>query len=627
VAQRRWPRSTRDDRLAAPAKNRHVHDLIRHHRRSCPRARTRRRGALKESSLLASHLRLISLVAALALTPVAHARESLAVAAPFEVGESPDGNYLAALVAGAERDTLASATYFREALRADPRNPQLIERAFVAALSNGNFADVFPLAERLLARDGNNGLARLALGVRALKAHRWADARAQLSRGGSGVQRDITSTLLMAWSWAGQGDTRRAVALADSLRDDSTAVFRDYHAALIFKLAGDDADALKRITSAYGAEKGTLRLVDAYARIQNAAGDHNAARDAYLAFDQLIPHHPLVTAALADIKAGAPLQPVVKNAEQGAGEVLYGLGAAGGRQGDELAAMIYLRLALFLAPQNGLATVTLADIYERVKQNEAAIDVYESVPQSSPLRQNADIQMGLTLDALGKSDQAIAHLQALVDEHPKDVEALTTLGNLQRARKDFAKAAATYTRAIDQSGPADRNSWPLFYFRGISRERDKKWPLAEADFKQALALFPDQPLVLNYLGYSWVEQGIHLDEALTMLRKAVELRATDGYVVDSLGWAYFKLGRFDDAARELEKAIELKASDPVINNHLGDAYWRVGRKLEAHFQWNHARDLKPEPDDLAEILKKIDNGLPELDKPAAADAETKKNGG
>ena len=147
--------------------------------------------------------------------------------------------------------------------------------------------------------------------------------------------------------------------------------------------------------------------------------------------------------------------------------------------------------------------------------------------------------------------------------------------------------------AFEQSKKPATAIWPLYYFRGISYERQNQWPPAEADFKHALDLYPDQPLVMNYLGYSWVDQGVHLDQAFPMLRRAVELRPTDGYIVDSLGWADYKLGHYDEAVKKLERAVDLKPGDPVIQDHLGDAYWQVGRKLEAHFQWNHARDLDP----------------------------------
>jgi Flp pilus assembly protein TadD len=568
--------------------------------------------------------------AAVALLPIgAQARDNPVVAAPFEVGDSPAGNYLAALIAGVERDTLAAATFFREALRYDPRNPRLLDHAFVAAVSNGNMAESFGFAKQLVARDPSNSLAHLALGVKAVKERKWTEARTQFLKGTGTAshERDLTSTLLTAWAYAGAGDTKKALETVDKLHDSNFAVFRDYHAALIADVGNNVPEATKRFKAAYAVDKNTLRLVDAYARFMARHGDRDEAVKAYQGFNQLLPNHPIVISALADLKAGKPLEPFVRTAEQGAAEVLYGLGAAGGRQGDELAAMIYLRLALYLTPQDGLVIVALADLYERIKQYERAIDVYNLVPENDPLRTTADIQTGDILETLGKSDEASKYLTQIAADHPKDEDALSALGNLQRAHKDFAAAAATYTKALALAPAPDKASWPLYYFRGICYERAKDWPKAEADFREALRLFPDQPLVLNYLGYSWIDQGKNLDEAFQMLRKAVELRPTDGYIVDSLGWAYYKLGRYDDAVKELERAVDLKPADPVINDHLGDAYWRVGRKLEAHFQWNHARDLGPEPEDKDKILDKIEHGLPDEQKPAAADAEPSKSGG
>jgi tetratricopeptide (TPR) repeat protein len=326
---------------------------------------------------------------------------------------------------------------------------------------------------------------------------------------------------------------------------------------------------------------------------------------------------------LADLAAGKPLAPVIRNAKDGAAEALYGLGGAGTRQGDELAALIYLRLALFLRPDHDLAAVTVANLFEDLKRNDEAIRAYQLVPASSPMRESAEIQAGLELESIGRADDAMARLREIVAAHPNDWEAWSALGSLQRSAKKFEEAAASYDKAIELVGTPDRSSWTLFYFRGICFERAKQWPKAEADFKKALELFPDQPMVLNYLGYSWVDQGVNLEEAFKMLRRAVDLRPSDGYIVDSLGWAHYKLGHYAEAAEELEKAIDLKPADPVVNDHLGDAYWRVNRRIEARFQWNHARDMQPEPEDLPNILKKIEFGLPDepsKDAPAAPPA-------
>jgi tetratricopeptide (TPR) repeat protein len=571
---------------------------------------------------------LAALAIACAAPQVGHAlaREGgnpLSVPRSFEVGASLSGNYLAAIVAGSERDTLAASTFFREALRDDPNNLDLIDRAFVAALANGNMPEAASLAPRVIAHDKNNGLAHLTKGIDLFKNRRYAAARAEFAKGGGERRQDITTTLLTAWTYAGAKDTRKALQLLDKLNDEPFVVFRDYHAALIADLGGDKAEAEKRFKSAYSAEKNTLRLVDAYARFLANRGQRDEAKKIYEGFNEVAPNHPIIMAGLAALNEGKPLPPFVRTPDDGAAEVLYGLGAVGGRQGDELASLIYLRLSLALAPENALAIITLGDVYERMKQEEAAIDLYDSVPKDNPLRVNADVQAALILETIGKSKEATEHLAAVVAANPKNQEALTALGNLQRSRKLFGDAAATYTRVLELQ-PNDKSQWLIYYYRGISNERRKDWKAAESDLKKALELNPDQPLVLNYLGYSWVDQGVNLDEAFKMLRRAVDLRQRDGYVVDSLGWAYYRLGRYDDAVRELERAIDLKPSDPVINDHLGDAYWRVGRKLEAQFQWNHARDLGPDPDDLPKILDKIKNGLG--DTPALANASGKSGG-
>jgi tetratricopeptide (TPR) repeat protein len=546
----------------------------------------------------------------------AQAREAVDISSPFEVSESPAGNYLAARVAEFEHDTLAASTFFRESLRSDPQNVDLVQRAFVAALANGDMVESFVLAQKVLARDPHNSSARLALGVRDLKLKSYAAARKELSAGVTGKQRDLTAVLLSAWSQIGSGDVKKALAQVDSLNEPSFAVFRDFHAGLMLDAAGRTEEANKRLAAAYATDKATLRLVDAYARNLSQLGKADEAKAVYQAFDKIQPRHPMVQAALAELDAGKKLEPMVKDASGGGAEVLYGLGAyglgtAGARQGDEIAAIIFLRLALALQPDHVLALDTLGEAYGRLKQYEAAIEVYDQTPEASPMRVNADIHVALLLDALGKSDEASKRLKGIVAEHPNSAEALSALADLERSRKDFVGSADAYTRVLGLTGAGEKTQWAIYYFRGVDYERAKQWDKAEADFKKALDLYPEQPLVLNYLGYSWVDQGLHLDEAFKMLRRAVELQPEDGYIVDSLAWAHYKLGHYDEAVKLLERAIELKPGDPVINDHLGDAYWRVGRKLDAEFQWNHARDLNPDPEEMPKILGKIEKGLSE----------------
>src|SRR5271168_930145 len=309
---------------------------------------------------------------ALLATGLASAGAAQTDSSALQIGDTQEGNYLSALVAGSDRDTAAAAVYFREALRADPRNPDLIERAFAAALADGDVSDSFSLADRLVQRDPTNSLARLTLAVRAISSGQYPAARVQLGAGEAGRARDVTTTLLAAWSYAGGFDLHHALEALDHVREPSLVVYRDYHAGLIADLLGDAPEAQRRMKAAYDADKNTLRLVDAYARFLARHNDIEGAKKVYTDFDQLVPHHPLVVSALADLAAGKPLAPVIRNAKDGAAEALYGLGGAGTRQGDELAALIYLRLALFLRPDHDLAAVTVANLFEDIKQGEAS---------------------------------------------------------------------------------------------------------------------------------------------------------------------------------------------------------------------------------------------------------------
>jgi tetratricopeptide (TPR) repeat protein len=550
----------------------------------------------------------------------------------FRAANSESGNYLSAIVANADHDSAAAAQYYGEALRADPRNLVLIERAFAASIASGQVRDAYGLADRIVAREPTNSLARLALAVRAFANGQYPGARAQIAAGDAGRARDVTSLLLTAWAYAGAGDLRRALESVDKITDPNIGVFRDYHAALIADALGDPAEALRRFKLAYAKDSQTLRLVDAYGRFLARHDDIPGAKKVYASFLAKSPDHPVIRAALAEIASGKPVTALVRNPKDGAAEALYGLGGAGaGRQGDEIASLIYLRLALAIRPDLDFAAVSVANLLADMKRGPEAVAAYLAVPKASPLAETAQIQAAIEYDGLDQNAKGLKLLQQVVVDHPDDPEAWSALGSLQRSAKDFAAAAKSYDKAIALLPAPDKAHWVLYYFRGIAYERTHQWPKAEADFKEALRLFPDEPMVLNYLGYSWVDQGVNLEEAFKMLRRAVDLKPTDGYIVDSLGWANYKLGHYEEATRDLERAVELKPVDPVVNDHLGDAYWRVGRKIEAHFQWNHARDFGPEPDDLKKILEKIKDGLPAA--PPAADAkaqpspESKKTGG
>jgi Flp pilus assembly protein TadD len=662
----------------------------------------------------------------LARFSVGTALAGLLFVAPIEISAQPGnptqdfsgftaaGSYLAARHAGLERDAIAAAGFYRDALRRDPKNGELLDRAFLSLLVGGDVDGAVKLAERVLQVDKSDRVARLVLGVSGLKHKHFPAARRDLAQSVRGPITDLTATLLSAWSQYGGGDVKGAVATIDKLQGpDWYAIFKDLHAGMILDAAGQESEAGKRLEQAYKLDSSALRVVEAYGSWLSRNGRADDAKKVFADFNKSVPNHPLVMQALAVLNAPAPhevtpvvervelpagtrlavgargeqvrrVQSIIKlkpdgvfsqqmrravrefqernglpvdgmvgmktaeklnaaigggtvahkgelprlvaSADEGAAEALYGLGASLGRRGGEDLGLVYLQLALYLQPDHPLALLSLADLYESLKKPELAIKAYERIPQTSPLHRNAAIQMATDLDALDRADEAEKHLIALVKEFPDDQEAIMALGNVQRGHKKFAECADTYSKGVKALGTPEKANWVLFYFRGICYERSKQWPQSEADLKKALELFPDQPQVLNYLGYSWIDQGVHLDDGMAMIKKAVQQRPDDGYIVDSLGWAYFKLGNYDEATKQLERAIELKPEDPTINDHLGDAYWRIGRTLEARFQWAHARDLKADPEDLPKILDKLKNGLPDETSSQADKAPVKKDG-
>ena len=265
---------------------------------------------------------------------------------------------------------------------------------------------------------------------------------------------------------------------------------------------------------------------------------------------------------------------------------------------------MFVRLALGLESDNPTALFSLGQLLSERAREDLAINVYRQIGSDTPYSWYARLSIADALHGQEKIDEAVGILQAMADERQERSDVMRTLADLFRIEKQFEEAIEAYGEAFArEDGEAD---WRLHYTRGIALERAEQWERAEADFLAALALEPDQPLVLNYLGYSWVEQGVELERAKAMIETAVSKRPEDGYITDSLGWVLFRLGDYEGAVVHLERAVTLEPGDPVINDHLGDAYWLVGRKLEARYQWLRALSLEPDAEVEADIRLKLD---------------------
>ncbi len=563
---------------------------------------------MRMNKALSAACRLLALFLAVFLSLLAPAAAATDDQIQFR---SLSGAYLAARIADAGKDIGSAAAFYRAAQKADPDNIRLLERAVILTAANGDIDMALELSKRLVKDVPDSRVARLLRAVFAIRGKTYASAIGEIEKSSNGVLAKLTNALITAWAQYGQGDAGKALATIDTVEGDAWyEPFKLLHGGHIAMAAGDTDEGLKRLRQAFERDRNAVRIAEAYARALAQSGQSDEAATILEDFVTRFPDNALVRAALVEIEAGGTTNAAIRTPAQGVAEALTGLGAAIGQEGGLELSALYIRAGLFLEPDiaGGLAALTLANILDSNGLGEDAIAVLETIDGDAPFRSLGLLRAAIALDRIDRTEDAERAFKESISRDPDDVQIYIAYGNMLRGRERYAESSDLYSEAVERIGTPIRSNWTLFYFRGITYERSQQWDKAEADFKKALELFPEQPLVLNYLGYSWVDMGMNLEPALDMIRKAVELRPNDGYIVDSLGWAYYRLGRFDDAASELERAVSLRADDPVINDHLGDAYWQTGRILEAQFQWRHARDLGAKPPELILIEKKIEAG-------------------
>ena len=522
------------------------------------------------------------------------------------------GDYLSARLAASQHDLPEAAKLYRQSLADDPNNAELLGHAFLYTAAAGDVGQAATFAARMIKSEPDNRGARLALAVDAMKHGDYGAARMQVAQSGKGPFTALTLSLIDAWAAVGLGNTQDALKdLQQVPSEGGTEALADYHRALVLDLAGQNTDADAAYRAAIAAGNTGPRIIDAYGRFLERSGRADDARAFYTKLQGDEAAGPIAAAGLARLARGEKPDRLISTPAQGAAEALFGIAASLTDQTSADVAILYLRFALYMSPDFDLAKIVLADRFETLEKYDDAITVYESVNTDSPYGPAAAVQVAVDQMKLDRNDKAIEELSSFVSKRPDDISAWTSLGDAYRAENKFEKAADAYDRAVQLISKAAPKDWPLFYARAVSEEQSHRWDAAEADLQNALKLSPEQPQVLNYLGYSWVDQNRKLPEALAMLEKARALSPYDGYIVDSVGWAYYRLGRYPDAAKTLENAVLLVPADPTINDHLGDAYWRVGRKLDAQFQWNHALAFDPDKGEKALIERKLADGLPD----------------
>ncbi|WP_395824376.1 tetratricopeptide repeat protein [Elstera sp.] len=527
--------------------------------------------------------------------------------------QSPLGAYLASTSAATAGDYAAAADLSTQALADDPENLDLMRRAFVFSTGEGRMEQAVQLARRLTARDPSFPLAQIVLAFEDVGSGHREDAEKRIAALPRSGVNNLLLPVVGAWIAASQNKWEAAEQSLRPLADISPlAGLFDYHTALIAARRGDKAGLEAAIESLLKAdETPPLRIVELAGAFYENTQRPEKAKALYDVYQARNPDTLYLTNAYRRIADKAPPPRLALTDKEGLAEALFDVATLiqRERQGNETA-LIYTRIVLSLRPDFPAAQMLLAEILETQNREAAAIKTYQSIGPDSPFRWVARLRVAGNRDALGDTEGALADLKQMALERPERDDALGYAGDLLRQHSRFAEAVILYDSAFGRIPKIERRHASLLFNRAIALERSGQVDRAIEDLQRALSLEPDQPYILNYLGYTWVDQGKNLEQGRRMLEKAVELRPRDGAIVDSLGWAFYRLGDLPRAVRWLERAVELKPGDPTINDHLGDAYWRTGRKREAGFQWERSLKLNPEPKDREQTERKLKEGLP-----------------
>jgi tetratricopeptide (TPR) repeat protein len=527
------------------------------------------------------------------------------------------GDYLAGRQASFLGDYKAAAHYYGRAILFDPKKPELLERAVLANIALGEVAHAANLADRLTDLGLSSQLAHMAQVARAARDENFEEViQAIANDRGLGP---LSDGLVTAWSQLGLGDMSAALIGFDEVgKIQGLAPFATYHKALALASVGDFESAEALFATDGGTVMGgTRRAVMARAVIlAHLDRQEEALTLLETAFGKdLDPELSDLRAALGEDTP--PPFTFVRSARDGLSEVFFTLGRALAAESSDDFTLVYARLAEYLRQDHVDAILLCAELLEELQQYDLAVATFADVPQESSSFHAAELGRAEALRAQDKLEDAAEVLQNLSRTHGDLPVVHSSLGDLLRQLERFEEAGQAYTDALERFEEISDRQWFLYYARAITFERRDMWERAEADFRKALELNPDQPNVLNYLGYSLVEKQIKLDEALSMIERAAAARPNSGYITDSLGWVLYRLGRYEEAVIHMERAAELMPIDPIINDHLGDVYWAVDRKMEARFMWKRALSFvdweeASEEADPERIRRKIDQGLDQV---------------
>lgn len=502
-----------------------------------------------------------------------------------------------------------AARYFSRALQHHQTDPVLLQRTFELALAAGNVRLAGETAQALYKADPQNSSAALVLIAEDFRKGRFEQADKKIEGLAVGGIEAVIAPVLKAWSAVGRGD--KAAALQLSTPTSESGVLRQYqleHAAHIRLVLEDAAGANSYYQELLKTDDRNWRLQIAAAAAVQRMGNRDGAIALLKADD---PDRAAYLRKVRErLEAGKSIEIPVANPAEGLAELMFRAAAELAQGQPTPLSLIFARVATIARPDFSEAQLLAAKVLSQGKGYQGALATLQAIDTAGPVGVDALVERSRILAESGRTDEALVVAQEAVAMFPNSVRAQVELGEAFRRKERYQDAIAAYSDAINRLGQGvSGDNWFLFYLRGVAYERAGNWAKAEPDLRRALELRPNEPNVMNYLGYALLEQRRNMDEARKLIERAVEQRPGDGFIIDSLGWAYFMSGKYDAAVQQLELAVAAEPGDPTINEHLGDAYWRLGRTIEARFRWQAALDCEPDAAQSRRLSAKLEAGL------------------
>lgn len=535
-----------------------------------------------------------------------------AAAPPSAKNAGLAASFLVGRHAEASADGHVAVDFYNRAMELDPQNLSLLQSAFFLAAQTGDYPAAVRAASRAYDTLPRKGLAGVILAVDHTKRQEYAQALGYLDKSGQPSVATFSLPILRAWAVVTSQPIEAALAELEPMKnfresDDLVTVMT----AMLNEYYGRKDDALAQYNMlASRIETSRLSLLRSVAEGYRRLGKDDQVKDVFARYIKAHNGSPILDSYAAGIMA---MPPQKVTPQQGMAEALYAVAELlVMSEPNEFRAQIstaYAQSALYLNPDLDIARRFIGTTLAARGRYAESNAVLGNLKKSTPGYLDVQMQIAENYLRLNRNGDATSILLNILKERPNWTDAHVALGDILRDEKKYAEAITAYDSALKHA-PADKaENWVIHYARGVAAERAKNWDKAEKDLLKALELRPNEPNVLNYLGYSYLDRGEKMAEARRLIESAYKQRPNDGYIIDSYGWSLYKAGEYDKAVVSLEKAVEASPSDGTINEHLGDVYWKVGRRNEARFQWQRSLGLEIEDAQRDAIRTKLERGL------------------